>query len=170
MAGGQIKVEEGTILISTAGACELFDIDRRSLGNWERSGLEKYARGWWVLKDIIRFRGLGGAGGLDGKEQSLAEQKLIAEINLKESQGELSRLKNELMAGKYLESYYVESELKRFFTVFKRSCLNLSRKLGALAASYVDPDVARRLEHESHKTITEALEQLSIGGIIHGKR
>lgn len=153
------------VVFSTAVVCHIFEISRQTLTNWNRAGLPKHARGMWDLQELIRFRGLGSTGGLDGKEQSLAEQKLSIEIQYKEAQVELSRIKNDILAGKYLETYYVESELKRFFTVFKRSCLNLARKVGGQATAYVEPDIARRLEHEIHKTVTEALHQWSEGDL-----
>lgn len=168
---GKILVNnlEETVVLSSAVVCEVFGVSRQALSDWERAGLKKCSRGQWELKELIHFRGLGSAGGPDGKEKSLSEQKLIAEIALKESQGELSRLKNDIIAGKYLEEYYVVSELKRFFTVLKRSCMNLSRQISGQVAAHVPPAVAREIEHEIHGTIINALEQMSIGGVYSAK-
>ena len=55
------------------------------------------------------------------KGVNLQYKKLEAEISYKETQAELSRIKADLAAGKYVERDFVEAELSRFFLVFKKS-------------------------------------------------
>lgn len=48
------------------------------------------------------------------KEAELREQKLQAEIALKESQGEMHRLKTEIASGKYIDIEEVKMDYSRF--------------------------------------------------------
>ena len=52
-------------------------------------------------------------------ESGLKEQKLRAEVALKESQGELHRLRTEIAAGKYISVEEVKEDYRSFFIVFK---------------------------------------------------
>lgn len=165
----RVKDADATVLISSAAACKIFGVSRQTLSDWERAGLHKTTRGWWNLEDIIKFRGLGSTPAYS-REKSLVERKLEAEVSLKEAQGELSRLKNDIMAGEYLEEYFVVSELKRFFTVFKRSALSLARKVSGQVAAHVAPEVARRMEKEITNTVTDALMQMSVDGVYSAKK
>ena len=54
-----------------------------------------------------------------GTELELKEQKLRAEVALKESQGELHRLRTEIAAGKYISIEEVKADYSRFFIIFK---------------------------------------------------
>ena len=53
------------------------------------------------------------------KELELREQKMQAEIALKESQGELHRLRTEITAGKYISVAEVILDYQKFFVTFK---------------------------------------------------
>ena len=59
------------------------------------------------------------------KEAELREQKLQAEIALKESQGEMHRLKTEIASGKYIDIEEVKMDYSRFFVSFKKFALSL---------------------------------------------
>jgi len=60
------------------------------------------------------------------KEMELREQKLQAEIALKESQGEMHRLKTEIASGKYIDIEEVKMDYSRFFISFALSTIYLS--------------------------------------------
>ena len=53
-------------------------------------------------------------------EAKLKEQKLKAEIALKESQGELHKLRTEIAAGQYVSVEEVKLDYGRFFIYFKK--------------------------------------------------
>lgn len=92
------------------------------------------------------------------------------EIAYKESQTELSQLKNDIMAGRYLESDYVESELSRFFIVLKRAVLSLPRVVASEIAPMLDPLDVGRIEKRLTERLTDALEQMSIGGVYSARK
>lgn len=97
-----------------------------------------------------------------GREQSdreaeLKEQKLRAEIALKESQGELHRLKTEIASGKYISVEEVKLDYQRFFVILKKFTLSLPNRIVGLVGGYVDPVTSRALEKDMAKEANEML-------------
>ena len=82
------------------------------------------------------------------KELELREQKMKADIALKESQGELHRLKTEIAAGKYISVEEVQVDYSKFFVVFKKFALSIPSKICGIAQTVIDPVIARSLEKD----------------------
>ena len=80
------------------------------------------------------------------KELELREQKMKADIALKESQGELHRLKTDIAAGKYIAVEEVTMDYERFFVTFKNFAMSLPARLTDEISGYIDPLEARRIE------------------------
>lgn len=97
-----------------------------------------------------------------GKEQleteaKLKEQKLRAEVALKESQGELHRLRTEIAAGNYISVEEVKEDYSRFFIVFKNFALSLPGKMAGRLAGFVDPAEVREIENDLQKEVKKLL-------------
>lgn len=97
-----------------------------------------------------------------GKERSeeeakLKEQKLRADVALKESQGELHRLRTEIAAGKYISVEEVKADYNRFFIVFKNFALSVPSKMAGRLAGFVDPVEVREIENDLQKEIKKIL-------------
>lgn len=168
---GDIKYEDGKLLVKTRVLCELLDVSDRALTDWKRQGLIQHSRGWWDLKHVLKWRGqIYNADSEVTKSINLQQKKLEAEVALKEAQSELARIKTDIANGKYIEKELVEAELSRFFVVFKKSAMSLSRKLAAEVGSYVDPLEARRIEKNLQEIINDALMQMSVDGVYHAKK
>lgn len=166
-----LKEDKGVLIVSTKRLCQLLEISDRTLTNWKKEGLIQYSRGWWDLQHVLKWRGLIYNGDSEAsKSLNLQQKKLESEVILKEAQGELIRLKTDIANGKYLDKELVEIELSRFFLVFKKSALSLSRKLASEVSTYVDPMEARRIEKELTDIITGALEQMSVDGVYNVKK
>lgn len=166
---GYKKIDE-KVIISTKELCKLLDISDRTLTNWKRNGLTQYSRGWWDLKHVLKWRGEIYNGDTEtSKAINLQQKKLEAEVAFKEAQSELNRLKIDIANGKYIERELVEAELSRFFIVFKKSAMALSRKLASQVSSYVDPLEARRIEKNLSDIISDALTQMSVDGVYNAK-
>ena len=161
-----LRVQDGDYLISTQKACEVLDVSRQTLMNWHRNGLSKAARGWWSLEEIIRFRGLRGTDSLDMEDLSLMEQKLVAEIALKESQREMAKLKSDILAGRYIDAAVVDDDLKRLSVVLKRSLKVLAGVLLKKVKSRGLPrDAVQEAERMIEKTMSDArdvIEQMNV--------
>ena len=99
------------------------------------------------------------------KETELRQQKLEAEIALKESQGDLHRLKTEIASGKYISIEEVKMDYSRFFVTFKKFAMAIPAKLVSLISDSLDPMEARRIEKELHRDILAQLGAFVVAGI-----
>lgn len=99
------------------------------------------------------------------KENELREQKMKAEIVLKESQGELHRLKTEIAAGKYISLEEVTLDYTRFFVTFKRFAMSLPSRITGIIGSYVEPLEARHIEKDLTGEIQKLLEAFVVAAV-----
>ena len=99
------------------------------------------------------------------KETELREQKMKAEIALKESQGELHRLKTDIAAGKYISIEEVTLDYTRFFVVFKKFAMSLPSRLTGIISGYVEPLEARHIEKELTGEVQKLLEAFVVAGV-----
>lgn len=80
------------------------------------------------------------------KEMELREQKLQAEVALKESQGELHRLRTAIASGRYIEIEEARLDYERFFLTFKKFAMSMPGRLVGMISGCVEPLEARRIE------------------------
>lgn len=99
------------------------------------------------------------------KENELREQKMKAEIALKESQGELHRLRTEIAAGKYIAIEEVTIDYQKFFVTFKKFALSLPARLTDSLNGNIDPLEARRIEKELQQEIQQLLTAFVVAGV-----
>lgn len=167
-----VKEVDGRMLVTTARLCELLEITDKTTTNWKRSGCPQHSRGWWDVKEVLKWRGQISTteDAATKKGRNLQQEKLEWEVEYKKQQTELTRMKNDIAEGKYIERDFVESELSRFFLVFKKSSTALARKLGNIIGGYVDPLESRRAQQEITDTINEALEQMSVDGVYSARK
>lgn len=99
------------------------------------------------------------------KELELREQKMKAEIALKESQGELHRLKTDIAAGKYIGIEEVQVDYIRFFVTFKKFAMSLPSRITGMISGYVEPLEARKIEKGLQSEINGLLEAFVIAGV-----
>ena len=100
------------------------------------------------------------------KEAELKEQKLQADIALKESQGEMHRMRREIAAGKYLDADEVALDYQKFFVVFKRFALSIPARLVSMISDQVAPLEARKIEKEMNEEVKRMLTSFVVAGII----
>lgn len=103
------------------------------------------------------------------KEMELREQKLQAEVALKESQGEMHRLKTEIASGKYIDIEEVKMDYSRFFVVFKRFALSLPSRLTGRISGLVDPTEIRRIEKDLNEEIIRLMDNFVVAGVETGE-
>lgn len=102
------------------------------------------------------------------KELELREQKMKADIALKESQGELHRLKTEIAAGKYISVEEVQVDYSKFFVIFKKFALSIPSKVAGIAQTVVDPVIARSLEKDLTYEVTNLLQGFVVAAKVDG--
>ena len=104
--------------------------------------------------------------GKSEKETELRQQKLEAEIALKESQGEMHRMRAEIAAGKYIDVEEVALDYQKFFVTFKRFALGIPSRLVSMISDSLEPLEARRIEKELQAEITKLLQSFVVAGVI----
>lgn len=103
-------------------------------------------------------------------EMKLKEQKLRAEVALKESQGELHRLRTEIAAGSYISVEEVKADYSRFFIVFKNFALSIPSKMAGRLAGFVEPVEVREIENDLQKEIKKLLNDFVSRAVVEKKR
>lgn len=100
------------------------------------------------------------------KAELLKEQKLEAEIALKELQGELHRIKCEIAAGKYIDVEEVSMDYQKFFAVFKRFAMGMPARLVSMASDSLETLEARRIEKELGEEVKRMLKAFVVAGAL----
>ena len=99
-----------------------------------------------------------------GEKSRTAElnlNKLEAEVELKESQGQLHRLKTAIAEGKYIPADQASEELAEFLAIFKKFAMNIPpRTVGALSG-YADTLTLRTMEKSMRKELETMLAAFS---------
>ncbi|MCD8348797.1 MAG: hypothetical protein LUD16_12835 [Lachnospiraceae bacterium] len=103
------------------------------------------------------------------KEIELREQKMEADIALKESQGELHRLKTEIAAGKYISVEEVKIDYEKFFVNFNKFAMSLPSRIIGSFSGQIEPLEARRIEKEIASEINLLLNSFVVAGIVEPK-
>jgi phage terminase Nu1 subunit (DNA packaging protein) len=106
-----------------------------------------------------------GKSGKSEREVQLREQKLQADIALKESQGELHRLRTEIASGKFISIEEATLDYVRFFVTFKRFAMSLPSRVTGMIGGTVDPLTSRKIEKDLQGEITSLLASFVVAGI-----
>ena len=99
----------------------------------------------------------------------LKQQKLLADIALKETQNELHRLKMDITAGRYIPVEEATLDYARFFVAFKRFALSLPGRLVSRVSGAVEPTEARRIEKELQGDVAQLLRAFVVAGVEEGQ-
>lgn len=102
-------------------------------------------------------------------EAQLKEQKLRAEIALKESQGELHKLRTDIAAGRYISIEEIKMDYSRFFVTFKKFALSIPNRLAGRLGGFVEPVEVRQIEKELQKEVTKLLNSFVISAVVEEK-
>lgn len=103
------------------------------------------------------------------KEIELREKKMEADLALKESQGELHRLKTQIMDGSYISLEEVKLDYARFFVTFKKFATSLPARIAGMLSGSLDPVESRRIEKELAGEVNALLGSFVIAGCVEPK-
>lgn len=103
------------------------------------------------------------------KEIELREKKMQADIALKESQGELHKMKTEIATGQYISIEEVQLDYARFFIVFKKFAMSLPARLTGMLSGQMEPADLRRCEKELASETNHLLESFVVAGQVGPK-
>lgn len=99
------------------------------------------------------------------KEAELKEQKLEAEIALKESQNEIHKMRRDIAAGKYIDVEEVTLDYQKFFVAFKRFAMGIPARLVGMISDQIPPMEARRIEKELNGEMKRMLLNFVVAGV-----
>ena len=95
--------------------------------------------------------------GAESRAAELNLRKLEAEVELKESQGQLHRLKADIAEGKYISADQATEELADFMAGFKKFAMNIPPRMAGTMASYTDALTVRAMEKSMRKELEAML-------------
>ncbi|PKM72837.1 MAG: hypothetical protein CVU91_07360 [Firmicutes bacterium HGW-Firmicutes-16] len=98
------------------------------------------------------------------QESTLKEEKLKAEIALKQSQGELHRIKTEIAAGKYISVEEARLDYGHFFVIFKKFALAIPSRIAGHLTGYMEPVAVRAIEKDLATEIKNILQTFVVAG------
>lgn len=108
--------------------------------------------------------------GEQSKAAELTLRKLEAEVALKESQGQLHRLKTAIAEGDYIPAEQATEELEEFMAAFKKFALNIpARAVGALSGD-VDALAVRAMERTMRKELEAMLATFTAAAELEGMK
>ncbi len=128
-------------------------------------GARKYRTCETVQRYIAHIEEKAREAGEGGKQAELSLKKLQAEVALKESQGQLHRLKTAIAEGKYIPENQAAEELEAFLSAFKKFVMNIpARTLGSLSG-YADTLEIRTAEKAMRKELETMLASFVAGAM-----
>ena len=98
------------------------------------------------------------------ENSKLKDDKLQADIALKELQVEMQQIKTDIAKGKYIDMEDVKLDYQRFFVVFKKFAMAIPSRISGIVAGYVEPVVARGIEKDMKREIDEMLRTFIVAG------
>jgi len=156
--GNVILTDDGRILVSSKKLIELFDGHVNTASNWSKMGAPKFKRGWWDVKDIIRWRGMTSL----GKGDSAEAQKLAADARLKTTRADVEELKYQSLTGELVPKAMVKANLVETFTRVRNSFLALGDRL--MNRTYtLYPELAVEAKRMVDREVREALVEIAKG-------
>lgn len=116
-------------------------------------GARKYSTCETVQRYIAHVEQKAQETGENSRAAELNLKKLEAEVELKESQGQLHRLKTAIAEGKYISAEQATEELAEFMAVFKKFAMNIPPRIAGMLSNYADAITVRAMEKSMRKEL-----------------
>lgn len=145
-------------LRGTSETCDFFGVSAETLSNWEKRGAPKEGYGKWDIKKLVDWKFGAGAG-----DKSPEARKLAADADYREAKAAQEAIKLAVTEGRYLSTQEVTADLKRLFTILKRSFVSMGHDI-ATELNTLDPEAALIAKKVVDNAVQNALEQLSKTG------
>ena len=148
----------------------LFGLSQQRVSQLTMDGVlnrQQSGRGYDLQQNIrsyIEYLQRRANGRVSVSEEALKKKKLEADIALKESQGELHRLKTSIANGEYISVEEVQIDYSKFFVTFKKFAMNLPSRIIGFVSGQLDPAESRKLEQDLTQEINDALNAFVVAG------
>ena len=158
-------------LVTSKDVAQLFGVSGRRVGQLTEDGvIEKDGRGVYDLEKTVKAYIKYLSDKAYAREESmteaeLKEQKLRAEVALKESQKDLHELKTEIAKGQYVPVEEVELDYKKFFATFKKFAMAMPSRIAGLVGAHVEPVVLRDIEKKMNDETVRMLRAFVVSAV-----
>ena len=158
-------------LVTSKDLAQLFGVSGRRVGQLTEDGvIEKDGRGVYDLEKTVKAYIKYLSDKAYAREESmteaeLKEQKLRAEVALKESQKDLHELKTEIAKGQYVPVEEVELDYKKFFATFKKFAMAMPSRIAGLVGAHVEPVVQRKKEKKMNDETVRMLRAFVVSAV-----
>ena len=159
------------MLVTSKDLAQLFGVSGRRVGQLTEDGvIEKDGRGVYDLEKTVKAYIKYLSDKAYAREESmteaeLKEQKLRAEVALKESQKDLHELKTEIAKGQYVPVEEVEPDYKKFFATFKKFAMAMPSRIAGLVGAHVEPVVLRDIEKKMNDETVRMLRAFVVSAV-----
>lgn len=159
------------MLVTSKDLAQLFGVSGRRVGQLTEDGaIEKDGRGVYDLEKTVKAYIKYLSDKAYAREESmteaeLKEQKLRAEVALKESQKDLHELKTEIAKGQYVPVEEVELDYKKFFATFKKFAMAMPSRIAGLVGAHVEPVVLRDIEKKMNDETVRMLRAFVVSAV-----
>ncbi|HML88918.1 MAG TPA: hypothetical protein PKA28_10775 [Methylomusa anaerophila] len=154
----QITTSDKSWVYSTSETCQFFGVSAETLSNWEKRGAPKEGYGKWDIKKLVEWKYGASAG-----DKSPEARKLAADADYREAKAAQEAIKLAVAEGRYISAGQVTADLKRLFTVLKRSLMAIGHDI-ATELNTLDSDIALVAKKVVDDAVYNALSQLAQKG------
>lgn len=120
-------------------------------------GTRKYRTCETVQRYMAHIEQKARESGESGQQAELTLRKLQAEIDLKESQGELHKMKTDIAKGRYIPAEQAQEDVADFMIIFRKFADAIPSRMAGVMASYTDLATARAMEKNMKKELNTML-------------
>jgi len=124
-------------------------------------GVRKYRTCKTIQRYIDHIEQKAQETGEKGRAAELALKKLEAEVELKESQGQLHKLKTAIAEGKYILASQATEDLEEFMAGFKKFAMNIPPRAVGTIGGIADTMTIRNMEKAMRKELETMLAAFS---------
>lgn len=153
--------ENDDLIVNTDVLVSLFGVSKKTIAEWGGKGCPKLGRGAWLLKDVIRWRGLGRSGDTGG-EESDAVKKLRADAEYKDAKAKQEAVRLQEMLGNLVPIEMIRDEWAMMFTEIRQQLLKLPNDIRARTYTLY-PEASEEVTEIAEETIRQCLEGIAKG-------
>lgn len=121
--------ENGDLILTTQEMGKIFGLRADTLSDWAIKGCPKESRGWWNVRKVIEWRGLGRLG--DNSEKSSEAKKLQADADYKAAKARQAEVELQEQLGKLIPIEIVTKQMQDAFAEIRQLILKLPNDLHA---------------------------------------
>lgn len=150
--------DDGDLLITTGEMGKIFGVRNDTMSDWAKKGCPKEERGWWNLKKVIEWRGMGRPG--DNMEISSEAKKLQADADYKTAKARQAEVELQEQLGKLVPVEVITEDMQNAFAEMRQIMMKLPNDLHAKIHTLY-PACAEEVKDIADDTVRKCLLRLA---------